>query len=98
MVDDRVHEMNLVPVLGKPAGMSAHAAANVEHTRRRRRQESPHQLLGPEIFETSMCRSGQPRALRAGGVVSTQIVLAHRPTLTGSIAHGKRFVLKTLGR
>ena len=90
--------MNLVPVLGKPASMNTRAAANVEHTRRGRWQKSPHQLLGPEIFETSMCRSGQPRALGAGCVVSTQIVLAHRPTLTGPIAQGKRFLLTPLGR
>ena len=98
VVDDRVDEMNLVPVLGKPASMSTRAAANVEHTRRGRRQKSPHQLLGSEKFETSMCRSGQARALGAGGVVSTQIVLAHRPTLTGPIAHSKWFVLEPLGR
>ena len=60
------HEVNLVPVPGKPAGMSAHAAADVEHTRRRRRQSRRTNSWSGDIRDVHV-QIGQLIALRAGG-------------------------------
>jgi hypothetical protein len=47
----RIDEAYLVPVGGKPAGVHAGSAADIEHSRRPRRQQPPQDIPGPQKLQ-----------------------------------------------